>query len=198
LSERESPRHITKNKNQKPEIMAKVVTLDFGVRTKQEREQREDQGMGKLRDQLKAWATANNVKKPDISTVGAKNISNYGKQLMIKFIGISKETDEPVETEKNQVIWVGKKLSDEFRDGDVLFSAFLDFTVEMHTNKDDDGNILPDKEGNAVTYPIIKRPEMKVDDSQNVTAGVNDKAAEYVREEIGDFLSILRAQGITL
>ena len=176
--------------------MAKVVTLDFGVRTKQEREQREDQGMGKLRDQLKAWATANNVKKPDISTVGAKNISNYGKQLMIKFIGISKETDEPVETEKNQVIWVGKKLSDEFRDGDVLFSAFLDFTVEMHTNKDDDGNILPDKEGNAVTYPIIKRPEMKVDDSQNVTAGVNDKAAEYVREEAGDLKSILRAQGI--
>ena len=178
--------------------MAKVVTLDFGVRTKQEREEREDQGMGKLRDQLKAWAKANNVKKPDISTVGAKNISNYGKQLMIKFIGLDKESGDPVETKDSQVIWVGKKLSDEFRDGDCLFSAFLDFTVEMHTNKDNDGNILPDKEGNAVTYPIIKRPEMKVDDSNNVTAGVNDKAAEYTRDEVGDLMSILRAQGLSV
>jgi len=178
--------------------MAKVVTLDFGVRAKQEREQREDQGMGTLREQLKAWAKANNVKKPDISTVGAKNIANYGKQLMIKFIGISKETDEPVETEEDQIIWVGRKLADEFRDGDCLFSSFLDMTVEMHTNKDDDGNILPDKEGNAVTYPIIKRPEMKVAEGSNVTAGVEDKAAEYTRDEVGDLLSILRAQGMTV
>jgi hypothetical protein len=177
--------------------MAKLITLEFGATSKQEKQQREDQGMGKLRDQLKAWSKANNVKKPNISTVGPKNIANYGKQLLIKFVGIDKETGEPVETEKGQNIFVGKALSDEFRDGDCLFSAFLDFTVEMHTNKDNDGNILPDKEGNAVTYPIIKRPEM-ADEGDDVTADVNDKAASYVRTDVGSLMSILRAQGMSV
>lgn len=169
--------------------MGKVVTLGFSAVDNTATE-REDSGLGTLREQLKLWAKANKVTKPQVQPFSARNTTNYGKQLLLVFVsgdGL---------TRSKEFIHVGKMLSDEFRDGDCLLSSMLDFNIIMHTNKDSDGNILPDANGDEVTYPMVVRPEIERDDMSGLSAFATDKSAEYVREETGDLKSILRAQGI--
>jgi|14_taG_2_1085336.scaffolds.fasta_scaffold56499_1 hypothetical protein len=169
--------------------MPRLKTLGFSAVDNTATE-REESGLGTLRDQLKAWSKANKVKDPQIQPFSARNTTNYGKQLLLVFVsgdGL---------TRSKEFIHVGKVLSDEFRDGDCLLSSMLDFDIIMHTNKDNDGNIIPDANGDEVTYAMVVRPEIQREDMSSLSAKATDKAAEYVREEAGDLKSILRAQGI--
>lgn len=171
--------------------MTKVITLGFSA-VENTATERTDSGLGTLRQQLKLWAKANKVTNAQVQPFSARNTTTYGKQLLLVFT-----SGDGLQRSK-EFIHAGKQLSDEFRDGDCLLSSMLDFDIIMHTNKDNDGNIIPDANGDAVIYPMIVRPEMDRADISGLAVSATEKSAQYVREETGDLESILRAQGIEL
>lgn len=109
---------------------------------------------GTVREALKDFAADNSLKNAKCVPVNATNLSTLGKQVLL----VMKEVN-PQKKEHNlkvsDTIHVGREISDMIREGEIAFTALLDFPIIQHENN-----------SNGAVYPLVVRPTTSIEDSE--------------------------------
>lgn len=149
--------------------MAKLLKLGQQTTAYQRTERQE---YGTLRSLVKEYQKSAKVAKAVAKPVTAKNFA-LGTHILITINDVTgKELP-------SHPIHINKTLSDEIRSGVTPWAAIADFPVIRHKHSE------PDDKGNYAEYPLIVRPEMKVEDIagfDDVSISIDTEKVEYTRE----------------
>lgn len=113
---------------------------------------------GTVREAIENFTKDNDLKASKCVPVNATNLSTAGKQVLLVIKEVNAQKKEH-NLKVSDTIHVGREISDMIREGEIAFTALLDFPIVQHENN-----------SNGAVYPLVVRPTVSVEDSEESLA----------------------------